>query len=202
LQISRRIWLELIIAFDFVRGFFEPFMAYRIGYLVIVKRRYRRPWTTTLKDGTILRRGDKIIRLHMKLFMPRFRGVDNDLSYSRYLFGLLAPEMPYLASVLRTDPAWADFKAIMGQSHVVGKYTEKLGFETRAIPDWWIVVVDLLGRGAMLLTDPTPRCLLKILKPHGVRKPRETWIGCSSLVALHNNNQVEPPRLRRLFKYF
>jgi|GEM_PF-1773823 len=197
-----KFWLEYVIAFDFCRGFFEPVMAYRIGYLVIVKRRYRRPWPTRLKDGTVIRRGDKILRLHMKLFLPRLRGDGNDLAYSRHLYELLAPELPKLASLLKYNPAWNDFVALFGQSHIVGRFTEKAGFETQNIPDWWIVIVDICGRGAMLLTDPSPRCLLKVFQPGKVRSPRECWASRETFLNKQLTEDVVPPKLRRLFKYF
>jgi len=178
-------------------------MAYRLGYLVIVKRRYRRPWPTYLQDGTVLVRGDKIVRLHLKLFLPRFRGDNSELAYTRYLVELIEPEIPGLARLLQADPAWADFKALFGQSHIVGKLTERIGLETQAIPDWWIVVVDILGRGAMLLSDPSWRCLRKILQPKGIRPPRECWISTAAALQLYPSSPALPvPRLRRLFKYF
>ncbi len=177
-------------------------MAYRIGYLVIVKRRYRRPWPTHLKDGTVIRRGDKIVRLHMKLFLPPIRGSSSELTYSRYLYELLAPELPKLASLLQHDPAWADFVALFGQSHIVGRFTERAGFETQNIPDWWIVIVDICGRGAMLLTDPSLRCLLKIVQPGKVRQPRECWSSRAAFLSQQLTEATPPPKLRRLFKYF
>ncbi len=177
-------------------------MAYRLGHLVVVKRRYRRPWPTALKDGTVIRRGDKIVRLHMKVFLPRFRGDETELAYTRYLFELLKPELPGLAHLLREDPAWSDFVALMGQSHIVGKFTERAGFETQLIPDWWIVVVDLLGRGAMLASDPSLRCLLKVIRPDGVRPPRECWSSRTAFLQQYPLAPVKPPVLRRLFKYF
>ena len=193
-----------LLIFDMARSFVEPVGAYRLGYLVIVKRRYRRPWPTTLKDGTVLKRGDKLVRLHMKLFLPRFRGNLNELSYSRYLVGLLTPELPKLANLLRYDPNWADCVALTGQSHIVGRFTEEAGFETQPIPDAWRLMVDILGRGAMLLADPSWRCLLKVGRPNGVRKPRECWASHAAFLAIYpeQTTRHEVERLRRLLKYF
>ncbi len=196
--------LRAVLAWDFGRSFFEPVMAYRLGYLVVVKRRYRRPWPTRLQDGTILRRGDKIVRLHMKLFLPRFRGDATELAYSRFLYHLLKPELPWLAALLRNDPAWADFVALTGQSHIVGWFTEQAGFETLPIPDLWRLMVDFLGRGAMLLSDPSPRCLAKIIQPAGVRPPRECWASRESFLTFYPavSGSGDGPKPRRLFRYF
>ncbi len=204
-KISREnIKLAGVLAFDLARSFVEPVGAYRLGYLVIVKRRYRRPWPTILKDGTVLKRGDKLVRLHMKLFLPRFRGNLNELGYSRYLAGLLTPELPKLADLLRYDPNWADCVALTGQSHIVGRFTEEAGFETQAIPDAWRLMVDILGRGAMLLADPSWQCALKVARPNSVRKPRECWVSRSAFLAIYpdQTDNQKAPRLRRLLKYF
>lgn len=174
-------------------------MAYHFGYLVIVKRRYRRPWPTRLQDGTVLKRGDKIVKLHMKLFLPRLRSGTSELSHSRYLFSLLKPELPKLANLLRYDPAWRDFVALTGQSHIVGRFTEQAGFETQAIPDWWRLVVDIMGRGAMLLSDPSWRCLVKIVQPSKVRPPQECWASRDTFLKHYPSTSEELPTLHHLF---
>jgi hypothetical protein len=169
---------------------------------VIVKRRYRRPWPTRLQDGTVLKRGDKIIKLHMKLFLPRVRRGATELSYTRYLYSLLKPELPKLAHLLRHDPAWSDFVALTGQSHIVGRFTEQAGFETQLIPDWWRYVVDIMGRGAMLLSDPGWRCLVKVVQPSKIRPPQECWASREAFLKHYPDRENELPTLRRLFRYF
>jgi hypothetical protein len=198
----KRIRLELALAWDLARSFFEPVMAYRLGHLVIVKRRYRRPWHTVLSDGTVLERGDHLVRLHMKLFLPRMRGGYTETAYARYLYELLAPELPKLAALLRQDPEWAKYRALTGQSHIVGRFTERAGLETHPIPDFWKVMVDIMGRGAMLLSDPSPRCLLKVTRPGNVRPPRECWASREQFLCFYPDTGEQVPELRRLFKIF
>ena len=138
----------------------------------------------------------------MKLFLPRFKGAATELSYTRYLVELLVPELPRLAALLRNDPSWNEFVALTGQSHIVGRFTEKAGFETQTIPDKWRLVVDIMGRGAMLLTDPGPRCFAKIIKPGAVRSPRECWASLVTFLNYYPEPALEKPVLQRLFKYF
>lgn len=179
-------WLgrELAIAYDIAKNLIvrRPIGSIVIGYLVVTPRRYPGFRALVLCDGTVVRRGDKIARLDVKLKLPRLEG--SELRYARRLYPSFAAHLTELALRAQHDPRLAEVRAFVGQSHLVGRLTEKLGLETRPIGNPLVrAYADLGGRGAMLIVDPSWRGLRKVLSRR-IHPAREAWISKTRLIDL------------------
>lgn len=172
---------EALIAFDVVKNLVvrRPFGSIRINYLVATPRLYPGA-TLVLRDGTVVRRGDRIARLDVKVFLPRLEG--SEVRYVRALLPELAAELEVLAQLAVRDPRLRTVRAFVGQSHLVGRTSERLGLETRPIRSLPLrLFTDLGGRVAMVIVNPTWRGVCKSIKGP-VRASREGWISRESLL--------------------
>ena len=144
--------------------------------------------TTRLSDGTLVRRGDRILHLHLDNMVVAGRGEGG--SYNPWqLIDLAGRDLDVLAELVASG-GLGDVRAIRGVT-VLARAAARLGFEVRPLPRnlRWTLVRDL----SALVIATYHRAGAKELD-RGLAWPGEVWLSSRALQRRLTAESTHGPR--------
>lgn len=159
----------------------------RPGSVLGIERHRYRGAPITLRDGTTIRRGDRVDEIHFDNRRVRQMAVSG-----WQLDGLreCRDELRLLATRIGTDPAFDAPRAYHGTT-LLAVLARRIGFEMRPHRGRWSWLETWYARTILVRWSREGRG--RVLHGHGRLQLGEVWISTRRLVALHGPD-AEPPQ--------
>lgn len=94
--------------------------------------------TVRLTDGTIIRKNDLLVKIHLHniRLIKEMKNLDSELKKARFIYRCVANSLPSLANYVKSHPKSEQIKGIVGIS-ALNKGISRLGFEKFSIHNYF-----------------------------------------------------------------
>ncbi|BFH14042.1 hypothetical protein WJ0W_003596 [Paenibacillus melissococcoides] len=111
-----------------------------------------------LSDGTIIKRGDILLKIHLHnvMLLKNMLSIKSEIKKGKLLYRLIEKSLPDLAEYVRNHPKHDDIKGIIGIT-MLNRGGSGLGFETiqiRSVMYKWIKYVTMMPIYFVSANDP------------------------------------------------